>query len=175
LSEAHKPPPMPEISAFVASLREAFGANEINDLIRRGRAGEPDFFAAENGREFGTRAQSGLAWDTSRSTVHPRSRFSIRAMFYLFRSLTEFSGVRVPETPVRMGHRMLHAVAFPSKDQRQQNGRFLHTVVAASVGGAVGYAHSTPVWSAESVFGTVVLASLGVLLWAMGFLCMKGD
>jgi hypothetical protein len=56
---------MPEISAFVGSLREAFGADEINDLIRRGRAGEPVFFAAENGLEFGTRAPAGLAWNTS--------------------------------------------------------------------------------------------------------------
>lgn len=83
--------------------------------------------------------------------------------------------VRVPETPARMGQRMLHAVAFPSKDQRQQNGRFLHTLAAASVGGAVGYAHSTPMWSAESAVGTAVLAVGGVVLWAMGFLCMKGD
>jgi erythromycin esterase-like protein len=33
--------PMPEISAFVDALRDAFGAEEINAIVRRGRAGEP--------------------------------------------------------------------------------------------------------------------------------------
>jgi hypothetical protein len=54
--------PMPEISAFVDALRDAFGAEEINAIVRRGRAGEPVFFACENGMEFGTRLPPGSAW-----------------------------------------------------------------------------------------------------------------
>lgn len=57
--------PMPEISAFVDALRDAFGADEINAIVRRGRAGEPVFFACENGMEFGTRLPPGSAWSAA--------------------------------------------------------------------------------------------------------------
>ncbi|MDE1184278.1 hypothetical protein [Paraburkholderia sp.] len=46
--------PMPEIAAFVANLKAAFGDAEIDDAIRRGKAGEPTFHASENGRSVGT-------------------------------------------------------------------------------------------------------------------------
>jgi len=46
--------PMPEMAAFVAELRAVFG-DSIDDAVRRGRAGEPTFYAAENGRTVGTR------------------------------------------------------------------------------------------------------------------------
>ncbi|MFL9876472.1 hypothetical protein [Paraburkholderia megapolitana] len=57
--------PMPEISAFVERLREAFGRGEIDALVRRGRAGEPVFFAREGGMEFGTPLPAGSPWDSS--------------------------------------------------------------------------------------------------------------
>ncbi|SEJ16051.1 hypothetical protein SAMN05192539_1007109 [Paraburkholderia diazotrophica] len=46
--------PMPEIAAFVAVLKSAFGEREIDEAIRRGKAGEPTFYACENGRSVGT-------------------------------------------------------------------------------------------------------------------------
>jgi hypothetical protein len=46
--------PMPEIAAFVAELKAAFGDAVIDDAIRRGKAGEPTFYARENGRSVGT-------------------------------------------------------------------------------------------------------------------------
>ncbi|CAN7673481.1 hypothetical protein [Paraburkholderia sp. SIMBA_054] len=46
--------PMPEIAAFVADLKSAFGEWEIDEAIRRGKAGEPTFYACENGRSVGT-------------------------------------------------------------------------------------------------------------------------
>ncbi|CAE6807195.1 hypothetical protein [Paraburkholderia haematera] len=46
--------PMPEIAAFVAGMKSAFGEQEIDETIRRGRAGEPTFFASENGHSVGT-------------------------------------------------------------------------------------------------------------------------
>ncbi|CAE6968445.1 hypothetical protein [Paraburkholderia domus] len=46
--------PMPEIAAFVADIKSAFGEHEIDEAIRRGRAGEPTFFACENDRSVGT-------------------------------------------------------------------------------------------------------------------------
>ena len=45
--------PMPEMAAFVANLRSAFGAS-IDEAVARGKAGEPTFYARENGRVVGT-------------------------------------------------------------------------------------------------------------------------
>ena len=39
-----KPHPMPEMLRFVGSLRTAFGAS-VDELVTRGKAGEPTFFA----------------------------------------------------------------------------------------------------------------------------------
>lgn len=50
--------PMPEIAAFVAALKSAFGKREIDEAIRRGKAGEPTFYACENGRSVGTASSS---------------------------------------------------------------------------------------------------------------------
>ena len=45
---------MPEVAAFVDALREVFGKASIDGQIRRGIAGEPVFYASENGHEIGT-------------------------------------------------------------------------------------------------------------------------
>jgi len=47
--------PMPEIAAFVAELRDAFGDATIDEAVARGKAGEPTFFASENCRMVGTK------------------------------------------------------------------------------------------------------------------------
>ncbi|CAJ3337426.1 hypothetical protein [Burkholderia pseudomallei] len=46
--------PMPDIAAFVAKLKEAFGCDVVDEAIQRGKAGEPVFFGCENGRSAGT-------------------------------------------------------------------------------------------------------------------------
>ena len=46
--------PMPEVAAFMAKLRSAFGDETIDDAVRRGKAGEATFYACENGRTVGT-------------------------------------------------------------------------------------------------------------------------
>ena len=48
--------PMPEFANFVAKLREAFGDATIDEAVARGKAGEPTFFAQENGRTVGTKS-----------------------------------------------------------------------------------------------------------------------
>lgn len=48
--------PLPEIAAFVAELRHAFGDATINEAVARGRAGKPTFFASENGQTVGMKA-----------------------------------------------------------------------------------------------------------------------
>lgn len=60
--------PMPETAAFVAEMKLAFGEQEINEAIRRGKAGEPTFYASENGRSVGTASQSTVnVWRVDRS------------------------------------------------------------------------------------------------------------
>jgi hypothetical protein len=46
---------MPGVAEFVAKLREAFGDATIDEAVARGKAGEPTFFARENGRTIGTK------------------------------------------------------------------------------------------------------------------------
>jgi hypothetical protein len=64
--------PMPEIAAFVAQMKSAFGEQEINEAIRRGKAGEPTFYAAENAHTVGT--ASAVAENTWRVTDDIRDR-----------------------------------------------------------------------------------------------------
>jgi hypothetical protein len=60
--------PMPETAAFVADMKSAFGEHEIDEAIRRGKAGEPTFYASENGRSVGTAASAATSvWRVDRS------------------------------------------------------------------------------------------------------------
>src|SRR4051812_18671013 len=45
---------MPEVTAWIDDMRAAFGATVVNGQIRKGIAGEPVFFASENGQTVGT-------------------------------------------------------------------------------------------------------------------------
>lgn len=45
---------MPSVTAFVDDLREAFGRDQIDAVIRSGMRGNPVFHATENGHEIGT-------------------------------------------------------------------------------------------------------------------------
>jgi hypothetical protein len=60
--------PMPEIAAFVAELKSAFGEQDIDEAIRRGKAGEPTFYASEGGRSVGTAAPPAMnPWRVDRA------------------------------------------------------------------------------------------------------------
>lgn len=52
---------MPQVSAIIDELCEAFGKDSIHGQIRRGIQGEPVFYAAENGYEVGVRSVGGDA------------------------------------------------------------------------------------------------------------------
>ncbi len=54
--------------------------------------------------------------------------------------------VTLPEIPHSEFRRFLNSVFYPTRDQRQQNGRLLHTFCAASIVGAVGYTHAAGQW-----------------------------
>ena len=59
---------IPKTAALIDDLRDAFGADEINALIKAGLHGAGTFWASENGREIGSRppppaAGSGITAD----------------------------------------------------------------------------------------------------------------
>lgn len=57
---------MPKTADFVDRLREVFGKEYINDIIRRGIKGEPVFYAEENGITIGTpmpEKGTAITWD----------------------------------------------------------------------------------------------------------------
>jgi len=83
--------------------------------------------------------------------------------------------VSMPAEPQSGIRQVLNAVAYPSKDQRQQNARYLHTLSAASLGGFVGYVHTSSSLDFQTIVGATILAVVGVLLWYVGFIGMKGD
>jgi hypothetical protein len=83
--------------------------------------------------------------------------------------------VSIPIQPQAGIRQVLNAIAYPAKDQRQQNGRYLHTLSAASIGGAVGYVHAASAVDVQTVVSAASLAGLGVLLWYVGFRAMKGE
>jgi hypothetical protein len=51
---------MPEFADFVVKLRKAFGDATIDEAVTRGNAGEPTFFAQDNGRTVGTKSLEGF-------------------------------------------------------------------------------------------------------------------
>lgn len=46
---------MPRVAVFVDACRESFGRATVDQAMRNARAGGTDFWASENGREFGGR------------------------------------------------------------------------------------------------------------------------
>ena len=56
---------MPLISQWIDELRQVFGAELINGQIRRGMAGEPTFFAEENGNTIGTPFPERPTWSVA--------------------------------------------------------------------------------------------------------------
>lgn len=104
--------------------------------------------------------------------------FSLEYNGYVLPVATITDGGYVVSIPANLGpgpRQVLHAIATPTKDQRQQNGRYLHTLSAASIGGAVGYAHSASSWDPLTIVGAGALAALGVVLWYAGHYVMKGE
>jgi hypothetical protein len=75
----------------------------------------------------------------------------------------------------RSGYRLFNLGRSWSKDQRQQFGRFAHTLSAASAAGAIGYGHSITVWTLAAVFNVSALVVLFVVLFLRGMDSMNGE
>lgn len=70
---------MPTIAAWVDAMVAAFGKDEVHGQIRRGMAGEPTFYAQENGHAIGTRparGQHAVRWNArEEARIEPIDRF----------------------------------------------------------------------------------------------------
>ncbi len=83
--------------------------------------------------------------------------------------------VKVPDVSTATRRSGLRSLAFPSKDQREQNGHLLHLLSAASFIGAALSALSTTTWNGHAIAQTGSLTISALLLWAVGFYCIKED
>ena len=106
------------------------------------------------------------------------STFSVECQGRVFVVAVDAAGrfrVKAPAANTTGRRSALRSLAFPSKDQRQQNGRFLHMLSAASFVGAALSALSTSNWNAHAIAQTGSLTISALLLGAVGFYCTKED
>jgi len=71
--------------------------------------------------------------------------------------------------------RAFDLVNSPTREQRQQFGRFLHTLSAASLIGAIGFWHSTTQWTPGNILSEVNLLLASVLTFYRGMVSMNGE
>ncbi|KVF67544.1 hypothetical protein [Burkholderia vietnamiensis] len=86
----------------------------------------------------------------------------------------------VPEHPpaaTKRRGRLLGKLVYSgwTKEQRQQFGRFCHSLTVASLAGFVGYGHSTQIWTLWPVLNEVALAAIVVVTFFVGMDSMNGE
>ena len=67
------------------------------------------------------------------------------------------------------------ALLAPTRDQRQQYGRFAHTLSAAALIGAASYFSGSRTWTLGAVFDVATLIAVTVVLFVVGAVLSKGD
>lgn len=87
----------------------------------------------------------------------------------------EISETLVPMKPAGIVLRLIQPFTAPTKDQRQQFGRFCHAIATAAFLGAVGVWHSTQVWTPENVKLEASLVLGFVITFVRGMHSMKGE
>ncbi|WP_176315830.1 hypothetical protein [Burkholderia vietnamiensis] len=73
----------------------------------------------------------------------------------------------------RLGARLVRASW--SKDQRQQFGRFCHTLTVSSIVGVVGYVHAISEFSIWAAMNVAALVVIGVVTYVVGMDSMNGE
>lgn len=71
--------------------------------------------------------------------------------------------------------RLVEMVKSPTRDQRQQFGRFMHTLSAAALIGAISFWHTTSSWSVFNILSEVNLVLAFVLTLVVGMVSMNGE
>ncbi|ADG20976.1 hypothetical protein [Paraburkholderia atlantica] len=70
---------------------------------------------------------------------------------------------------------LVDMVRSPTRDQRQQFGRFMHTLSAAAVIGAISFWHTTSSWSVSNILSEVNLVLAVVITFNIGMVSMNGE
>ncbi|MBU9589498.1 hypothetical protein [Burkholderia multivorans] len=73
----------------------------------------------------------------------------------------------------KLGARLVRASW--SKDQRQQFGRFCHTLTVSSIVGVVGYVHAISEISIWAAMNVAALVAIGVITYIVGMDSMNGE
>ncbi|WP_063553303.1 hypothetical protein [Burkholderia territorii] len=73
----------------------------------------------------------------------------------------------------KLGARLVRASW--SKDQRQQFGRFCHTLTVSSIVGVVGYVHAISAFSIWDAMNVAALVVIGVVTYVVGMDSMNGE
>jgi hypothetical protein len=84
--------------------------------------------------------------------------------------------VKIPSRPDRTAwQRLKKSLSVPTKDQRQQNARYMHTLSASALAGAVVLWHSLSSWNIGSIGNLTSLVVIAVVLWFVGFRLINGE
>ncbi|MGT2509641.1 hypothetical protein [Cupriavidus basilensis] len=67
------------------------------------------------------------------------------------------------------------SIAAPTKDQRLQYGRFVHTLSATAIIGMAGFLAGKPGWTLDSIVSVINLLVAAVVLFAVGAVLSKGE
>jgi hypothetical protein len=70
---------------------------------------------------------------------------------------------------------LVEMVKWPTRDQRQQFGGFMHTLSAAALIGAISFWHTTSSWSVFNILSEVNLVLAFVLTLVVGMVSMNGE
>lgn len=70
---------------------------------------------------------------------------------------------------------LLRELAYPTKEQRHQQGRYIHTLSAASAGGAAAAFHAAVAQGWQGLFLPIALLVWAVILWYAGLMCFDGE
>lgn len=147
-------------------------------------------FSATSGEEVSGKAQI----DRAQGIVTLPARFSIsidraRNAGERFEIVAHDNGYKYPlvhqdadryalETASRrrdgFWHQAWRAITEPHKDQRQQYGRFAHTLSAAAMIGLAGYLKSMPAWSLHAAWELFCFFLCGAVLFVVGAVLSKG-
>ena len=91
------------------------------------------------------------------------------------REFAVLEGDLEPTTTDSFWSRLVSIFRSPTRDQRQQLGRFCHSVSVAALAGAVGLWHSTTNWTFSNVFNEAVLTAVFLLAFYEGMVSMNGE
>ncbi|KXV16523.1 hypothetical protein CR51_00945 [Caballeronia megalochromosomata] len=104
--------------------------------------------------------------------------FTLDYTGYALHVRIDASGAYAVSLPEGRGSRICQfadSITYPTQSQRQQNGRLIHTLSAAAFVSAAATVHAAPSFDWGLLSSIVLQAGGGVLLWYVGFLCMKED